>query len=557
MSGQSVPPTVSCVLAHFHLLTQEPEVVEKIRRQLPTHFFIDDPEDRYHAWCSHCREWVHLDKSRHRAIISCPKCGKVGDIIHTWRGYKHLTDKILMYVYSKSIQSPQDTVTARAVYMEYKWYQKDSDGITLPWNIVPYIVTDSYYVFAYGQWAVQARPMNNGKCSADYGRCGLVVSKSINDRFGVYNGGCYGVCRDMTYCVDNESIDEAAEGTPFWYIWSEIAGRFKELGNENAYVQLFAKAAKYPFAVETLAKMGSLTMDWLYQLTECGHTACGVLNWRGKTVRKLFRYPLTKEEKACLRNAEDVSIGTQNMFRAWQWLRARGNVQITMADIDRYGLTVDRMTKAQKVVDLNRLVKYLGRQQVKHPGHTMTLDLYTDYLRYCGLLGIDTAKKQVFMPKDLLDAHDTLMREHRQIQELRREEEMRKRSRQQKAAAKSRNRAYKKLRPAILRKYAFEADGMMIYVPEKLEELIDEGIAMHSCVGGYVDRVAGGATIVVFIRSAENPKERIGTMEISRDGTGIIQARAKYNRDLPPEAAAFVAKFKKAKIDQYKERKSA
>jgi hypothetical protein len=116
-------------------------------------------------------------------------------------------------------------------------------------------------------------------------------------------------------------------------------------------------------------------------------------------------------------------------------------------------------------------------------------------------------------------------------------------------AAGSKNQQYKKLRAKILRKYAFEADGMMIYVPKKLEELIDEGIAMHSCVGGYVERVAAGATIVVFIRSQENHKERIGTMEISRDGSYIVQARAKYNRDLSPEADAFVRKFKQAKID--------
>ena len=98
---------------------------------------------------------------------------------------------------------------------------------------------------------------------------------------------------------------------------------------------------------------------------------------------------------------------------------------------------------------------------------------------------------------------------------------------------------------------------MMIYVPKKLEELIDEGIAMHSCVGGYVDRVAEGKTIVVFIRAAADHRERIGTMEISRDGTSIIQARAKYNQDLPPEAADFVRKFKEIKIDKIIGRKTA
>lgn len=79
---------------------------------------------------------------------------------------------------------------------------------------------------------------------------------------------------------------------------------------------------------------------------------------------------------------------------------------------------------------------------------------------------------------------------------------------------------------------------------------------MHSCVGGYVDRVASGGTIVVFIRKADDLKERVGTMEIAADGSHIVQARAKFNRDLPPEAQAFVDRFNAVKIER-RERESA
>ena len=80
-----------------------------------------------------------------------------------------------------------------------------------------------------------------------------------------------------------------------------------------------------------------------------------------------------------------------------------------------------------------------------------------------------------------------------------------------------------------------------------MEELIDEGNAMHNCVGTYVRRVASGSTIVVFIRT-EDTDERLGTMEIASDGTRIIQARGKFNHDLPPEVQAFVEKFEAEKI---------
>ncbi len=122
---------------------------------------------------------------------------------------------------------------------------------------------------------------------------------------------------------------------------------------------------------------------------------------------------------------------------------------------------------------------------------------------------------------------------------------------------KSKERAWQKRRKAIVRKYNFEAGGMTIYVPQHLKELIAEGAAMHSCVGGYVDRVASGSTIVVFIRKADDLKERIGTIEIAADGSHIVQARAKFNRDLPPEARAFVEEFKAVKIENRRERESA
>ena len=561
MSKEKVPKTVAEVLEHFQPLKQEPEVVRMVRDELPTHLFVDDGGDRYHAWCSHCREWVHLPKSRHKAKVECPSCGETADIIHMWRGYKNLVDRTLTYIYSKSAKSPEDTITARAVYMEYRWYQEDAQHTTytLPWDIDPYMAVDSYYVFVYGQGAVQARPVNNMKCSADYGTPSLTISKSVNDRWGIYAYGVFGQHRYITLSINEDTIDDAVKDTPFRYVWAEIGGSFIDQGTMRAYVQVFTKLARYPFAVETLAKLGNPTRDWLYRLTEGGGTAGGVLNWRGKTITKMLRYSLTKEEKLWLWTTKNTKIYVGSIFATWSWLRKQGNTSITLADIDRFRIwSMADIKKAQSVISLPRLIRYLDRQQREHPHSvTITMGIYIDYLNDCRELGADMTKKSVFMPKDLMAAHDALNREVRQIRELEREEEERKKSGNRKRQAGQKNKLYKKLRKKILQQYAFEADGMMIYVPKKLEELIDEGIAMHSCVGGYVDRVAEGRTIVVFIRSVADHRERIGTMEISRDGTSIIQARAKYNQDLPPEAADFVRKFKEIKIDKIIGRKTA
>ena len=99
--------------------------------------------------------------------------------------------------------------------------------------------------------------------------------------------------------------------------------------------------------------------------------------------------------------------------------------------------------------------------------------------------------------------------------------------------------------------------GFMIIVPDRVADLIREGTEMHNCVGGYIDRVANGDTCVVYIRKADALNESFGTMEIDKAGKRIIQARGKFNKDLPPEAQAFVKAFEEAKIKKHKRSKVA
>ena len=44
MSKDRVPQTIPQVREHFKELADEPEIIQKVRDQLPTHFFVDDQE---------------------------------------------------------------------------------------------------------------------------------------------------------------------------------------------------------------------------------------------------------------------------------------------------------------------------------------------------------------------------------------------------------------------------------------------------------------------------------------------------------------------------------
>ena len=101
---------------------------------------------------------------------------------------------------------------------------------------------------------------------------------------------------------------------------------------------------------------------------------------------------------------------------------------------------------------------------------------------------------------------------------------------------------YIKAKEKLEEKYSYQADGYAIIIPPNVEDFTREGLEMHNCVGGYKKRVADGSTQVVYIRKLDDMDKSFGTMEISTRET-IIQARGKYNKDLPEDAEAFVEKF--------------
>lgn len=70
---------------------------------------------------------------------------------------------------------------------------------------------------------------------------------------------------------------------------------------------------------------------------------------------------------------------------------------------------------------------------------------------------------------------------------------------------------------------------------------------MHNCVRIYVKDVASRSTRIYFLRKKEDPASSFGTIEVSRDGGRLIQAKAFGNRKLPRQAQEFVIKWCKNK----------
>ena len=90
-------------------------------------------------------------------------------------------------------------------------------------------------------------------------------------------------------------------------------------------------------------------------------------------------------------------------------------------------------------------------------------------------------------------------------------------------------------------KFEYADDNFSIIVPEEMNKITKEGVYLHHCVGGYVNRVAEGRTNILFLRKNDDIEIPFFTIEVSNSNE-IIQIHGLYNRWLgnEPEAVKFV-----------------
>ena len=86
-----------------------------------------------------------------------------------------------------------------------------------------------------------------------------------------------------------------------------------------------------------------------------------------------------------------------------------------------------------------------------------------------------------------------------------------------------------------------KAHGLAVVLPMNVKQLIDEGIAMHNCIGrmGYDKRICDGKSLIVFLYKDGKPFVDI---EIDREHWTVCQCYTKYNHN-PEEKVHTFAKF--------------
>lgn len=487
---------------------------QEVDEHRPVYFFQDDGESP--AICYHCGGLAGQGMV-HKQEHTCPCCGNRGKVIianryHCGTEMQNLRREDLVYVYRPSEANPE-ILTCTVIYI--MWYFSQED----PAHTEPLSYIDARYLFIPGRGGVYAaRPHKlwkamfcNGKIATyqyynvDPRSEPLEIRKTCKDRLNIYNQRV----NLNVYIKSIYGLENMTKGTAMQYA---IATYSDWIAGGN-HIMFMDRLYKWPRAMEQLGKIGLTSAIEL--AIQNGEGMCGTFNMRGKTLWDVLRCRFTKEDLKYLLET---------------------NQAIHLSDIRRYqGFRKSPMAKGISFEDAVKLAGYWGVDTImKHVQlrkamsyaikQKSTLNTYADYLRDCEKLEMDLTSKSVLFPKNLERLHVELQSQIKhQADEVARMK-------------------WQKRYIECVDKYSYAAGGYCIIVPNDVKDLVREGKDMHNCVGSYIGMVSSGGTDVVYIRKQDAPDKSFGTMEICKGK--IIQARGKYNKDLPEDAQRFVEQFR-------------
>ena len=510
----TVPQTAEEVLKHCGKL--DAKTAKWIKGLFRTYIFINKDAD--YGICSACgKEISRKGLPGHKSKEFCPHCKKAGIVYYTYRSMSRVKESGVFHVYKKSKIDP-----GMIVCETYHAFRCPTKGATAEECAEIGIENRALTLFIYGYGGIQIRNTNAyGNPEIDRQRIKTPRGYVLANNPIPLTWSFMGYYADVF--VNIESVMKATQGTPFaWSAWQNYLNDNRELnlsvllGNLIRYFDLFAKYE----ATEYLAK---IDMMRILQMYITNNPIGRIFNWHGKTPNDIFGVKTTKEDRRQLKEYGGDLL-PQNV-EYWECACKREHISILDAMKAAENIPVGMLIGLVQYAPLKKILAYIEKQKNTDTTRRATLSDYRDYLQECRYLHMDMADKRILYPKNLMQMHENLSRQVEFKRSSTQEEKWQKR------------------RGRLAQKYSFTAGGLTIIVPEHITDLIDEGKAQHNCVGTYIERVAAGRTVVVFVRRVDDINKSYITMEITNNR--IIQARTAYNRELDAEGEIFVKKFEK------------
>lgn len=203
--------------------------------------------------------------------------------------------------------------------------------------------------------------------------------------------------------------------------------------------------------------------------------------------------------------------------------------------------------KALKFATQERIAEYIRANTNR--------ESYGDYLVACDWLRLDFSDTKVLFPHDFRAMHDLYTE---QYAEHVREEMDRDADFKADGAFTERVMAAKRMKDVAERfsfLSGFKADGYCILVASSKDELIDEGFALHHCVGrmDYDRRQADGKSVICFLRRESALDVPYVTVEVKVSNTLSVSQCYGDRDSVVPEVDGFVKEWMKYANAQMRE----
>lgn len=251
-----------------------------------------------------------------------------------------------------------------------------------------------------------------------------------------------------------------------------------------------------------------------------------VLNYSSNNMKQIIKLSGEYYDYAVKNNPNMKMIGVLQELQTRQIPITKENIAYVS---EWYWRLYEKELHTLNYISLENLIKY-AKEQFKTVGNaTHFITDYEDYIKACEELHYNLEDTMYLKPNNFTTMHDNTMKI---LQELR----------DQKKAVNIKKQLKK------VKKFEFANQTLQIITPENSAAITEEGKNLHHCVGTYLDRVAEGRSIIMFIRKLTAPNKSYYTIEINPKDLTVVQCRGNHNANTTKEVDRFINEWNKKVI---------
>lgn len=482
------------------------------REVMPQYIFYDyqrkGPE---RAFCTACRHEVSIAAAKHNASGTCPRCKK--KITFKCRGRRgRIFDRATVQVLQKA---EGNGLVLRIIKVYRSFADSDIPNHFEIWENARQFITLS----------------SSGQCSVDayyyHYKAGYDLTPWCNGYRPVFDRWKYNFTADMSGVLYQRNLSDTLKDTPWAYSQLEAFSGIASFSGVATFLSAYIKRPK----IEHLIKMK------LYRLVSgiiyggYSYSALQAINFNGENMRAILGidrpyFPLLRELNPSIDQLHlirqllqaDHKPSTEQI----KWFIAS---KISNADAAKELLAHMSVHKLQRYVEQQFAPEdEAALKRVDYYKMNTLITDYHDYLCMCKELQYDVKNSFILFPRELKAAHDSVAKT---LKDKRTAEH-------EKAIAGSFDEWQKR--------YQYQSKELMMIPPHSAKEIVDEGAALHHCVRLYVKNVAEKKSVILFVRSVDEPDKSLCTVEV-KDGQ-VTQARGFDNEEPPAQITAFIEQWK-------------